>query len=181
LVQNRAGLQIRKVGYFEGIMHGSIRERLEELLADGDAAAGLRGQQHLSECKQCSSELSLMRAQAQMLSALRAPGEMEPSAGFYARVLQRIEEGGIESIWSVFRYSPFGKRLIYASLSLALLVGTYVVSEEARDGHLGGGSSVAANLPYDSPAAEDVPVFGNQAEQRDAVLVKFVSQRGTLQ
>jgi|GraSoiStandDraft_5_1057265.scaffolds.fasta_scaffold28268_1 hypothetical protein len=161
-------------------MHGSIRERLEQLLAAGDAAAGLSREQHLSECKECSSELSLMRAQAQMLSTLRPPEEMEPSAGFYARVLQRIEEEGIESIWSAFRYSPFGKRLIYASLSIALLVGTYVVSEEARDGHLSGDSSVASNLPYDSPTEDDAPVFGNQAEQRDAVLVKFVSQRGSL-
>ncbi len=42
---------------------------------------------------------------------------MEPAAGFYARVMQRIEEKAQDSIWAVFVYSPFGKRLAFGSLS----------------------------------------------------------------
>jgi len=100
---------------------------------------------------------------------------MEPSTAFYSRVMQRIEESAKDSIWSVFIYSPFGKRLAYASLGIAALLGTYVVSVEARDGHLGGKTIVAQQL------ASDAPVFGSPAQQRDAVLINFASAPESVQ
>src|SRR5947209_876191 len=127
-------------------MHGYIRDQLEDLLATAPPAGRLPGaipkydvegvSKHLQSCADCSSELETMQAQSAILRALRAPeDEVEPAAGFYARVMQRIEESAKDSIWSVFIYSPFGKRLAFASLAIAALLSTYVVSLEARDGH----------------------------------------------
>ena len=116
-----------------------------------------------------------MKAQSELLHSLRVPEEIEPAAGFYARVLQRIEERAKESIWAGFIYSPFGKRLAYASLTIAVMLGTYVITQETRDGHLGGQTVVAQDFH------DDALVAGSQAQQRDAVLVNFASHQGSLQ
>jgi hypothetical protein len=114
-----------------------------------------------------------MQAQAELFTSLRAPEDAEPAPGFYARVVQRIEECAKESMWGAFIYSPFAKRLLYASLTIAVMLGTYVVTAEARDGHLMGGQAVvAANTHYDAP------VTGNETEQRDAVLENFAAHEG---
>jgi hypothetical protein len=116
-----------------------------------------------------------MQAQAKLLTSLRAPEELDPAPGFYARVVQLIEERAKESMWGAFIYSPFAKRLIYASLSVAVMLGTYVVTQEARDGHLrllNGQAVVAQNAHYDAP------VIGSEAEQRDAVLENFAVHEG---
>ena len=150
-------------------MHGSTRERLEELLgAQGVAAGDRETAHHLASCSKCATELEALRDQARMLRLLKAPQDMEPSAGFYARVMQRIEERGRRSIWAAFIYSPFGNRLAYASLTLAVVLGSYVVAQESRDGHLRGDSIVQT-------AHYDAPVMGDQAQQRNAVLENFAS------
>jgi hypothetical protein len=116
-----------------------------------------------------------MKAQSELMRSLRAGEEVEPSAGFYARVMQRIEERAKDSIWAVFIYSPFAKRLAYASLTIAIMLGTYVLAEETRDGHLHAGPVLAQRVP------SALPMEGSQAEQRDAVLANFASYQGTLQ
>ena len=166
-------------------MHEFVRDRLEELLAAEQLDARLpvvhqKSQEvknHLNSCAECSSEIAFMRAQAEALRTLRAPvvQGIEPGAGFYARVIQRIEQRSKNSIWSVFVDSPFGKRLAYTSLAIAALFGSYVVTLEARDGHLGGQGTVAQQLSADEEC------YGSQAQQRDAVLVNFASSQRTLQ
>jgi len=157
-------------------MHGSIRDRLEDLLAGGrGAAADADSATHLFSCKECSSELASMKAQSELLQSLRPPEDVEPAPGFYARVLQRLETRAKESVWAVFAYSPVSKRIVYASLTLALMLGTYVITQERRDGHLGGTDIVAQQL-HDYPL-----VAGTQAEQRDAVLANFASGSGSPQ
>ncbi|HEY3937638.1 MAG TPA: hypothetical protein VGL97_09420 [Bryobacteraceae bacterium] len=161
-------------------MHGSVRDGLEDLLAAKPSAVGSQGLiGHLSSCSECSAEVHAMAQQSALMRSLCAPEEVEPGAGFYARVLQRIEERAKESIWAVFIYSPFGKRLAYASFALALLLGSYVVTQESRDGHLLA-EKMTAQEHYDALVA------GSQAEQRDVVLANFasyhpVSQEGSLQ
>ena len=167
-------------------MHGFIRDQLEDMLTAEPSAARLpRGNanydtneaaKHLESCTECSSEFEAIKTHSALLQTLRAPEEeSEPAAGFYARVMQRIEECTKDSIWSVFIYSPFGKRLAYASLAIAALLSTYVVSLEARDGHLGGEDMVARQMNG------NVPCFGSQAQQRDAVLVNFASAQESSQ
>ena len=159
-------------------MHGFIREELENLVASDQTKADCRElAEHLDVCSECSAELKCMRHHAELLKTLRANEELEPSPGFYARVLQRIEERTKDSIWAFFIYSPFGKRLVYASLTLAVLLGTYVVSRESGDGHLNASDSTAVVQQAD----EETPVTGNQSQQRDAVLVNFASYEGPIQ
>jgi len=151
-------------------MHGFIRDKLETLLRAGQQKAGLDQPviEHLSSCSECSSEFEIMKAQAELLQSLRAPEGVELLPGFYARVMQRIEERAKESIWAAF-VSPFGTRLAYASLTIAVLLGSYVVARESRDGHLGGQRMIAQNVQYDAP------VFGDQEQQRNAVLTNFAA------
>lgn len=154
-------------------MHGSIRGRLEDLLrAEGSAAKDPGVVNHLSYCVECSSELAAMKQQAEALHDLRAPGDIEPAPGFYARVLQRIEERAKESIWAGFIYSPFATRLTFASLALALLLGSFVISQETRDGHLTREHVVAQQWHSDQP------VIGSLQQQRDAVLVNIAAHQG---
>jgi hypothetical protein len=155
-------------------MHEPIRDRLEELLAAKGTAGTDRGlQKHLSSCTECSSEVDAMRAQAELLHAWRPAEEVEPAPGFYARVVQRIEERGKESMWAPFIYSAFAKRLTYASLAATLLLGSYVISQETRVGDLGGSENIAQQFH------RDARVMGSRQQQREAVLVNFISHPGT--
>ena len=153
-------------------MPGSIRK---ELIRDGWDKNSEALHSHLSSCRECSTEVNAMRAHSALLQGLRAPEEAEPAAGFYARVLQRIEERAKQSIWAVFIYSPFAKRLTYASFALAVLLGSYVVAEESRDGHLTAPVTMVAGGAHFDP-----PVVGSVAEQRDAVLENFAFERGSI-
>ena len=112
-----------------------------------------------------------MRNQSRLIKTLQSPAEMEPSAGFYARVIQRIEEGARRSIWWVFVYSPVGKRLAYASLAITIALGSYVIAAESSDGHLRAGATVAR---INIPDHYDAPVMGTEEQQRAAVLENFV-------
>lgn len=153
-------------------MHRSVRDGLEDLLAAKPSAASEGLVTHLPSCDKCSAAVDMMRAQAALFRSLRSPEELEPVAGFYARVLQRIEERTRESIWGVFIYSPFGKRLALASFAIALLLGSYVVAQENRN-FPPPEQMMAQDIHYDAP------VVGSQEEQREAVLVNFVQHQGT--
>ncbi|HEV2199749.1 MAG TPA: hypothetical protein VGR73_08000 [Bryobacteraceae bacterium] len=108
-------------------MHREIYDRLEEILsgAPPDSAA-----KHLQQCEECREKVAAMAGQAALLRVLKAPADVEPRPGFYARVLERIEAEGPVSIWNLFAESPFGRRIAVASLALALLLGIYLVSIE---------------------------------------------------
>ena len=111
-------------------MHRLVEENLEEVLGvtkGRDAANPALA--HLSECAECREEIAAMRAHSLMLQTLRAPEEMEPRAGFYARVMERIEAQAPVSFWNVFE-SLFGRRLAMASLALAMLLGVYLISTD---------------------------------------------------
>jgi hypothetical protein len=153
-------------------MHGSIRNELESLLEGKADAATVK--QHLTSCGECADEVASMRAQNVLLRSWKTGEEIEPQAGFYARVLQRIEERARESsIWAVFVYSPIGKRFALASLSFALVLGSYVVAEEKMDGHLASNTVIAEQQVH-----YDAPMEGDQAQQRDAVLQNFAAHAG---
>jgi hypothetical protein len=157
-------------------MHGSVRDGLEDLLAaKPSAGAHETAKGHLNGCPECLAELEDFRKQSELLRSLKAPEDLEPGPGFYARVLQRIEQGARKSIWWVFVYSPVGKRLAYVSLATAVVLGSYVVAQESRDGSLHLGSSAPMVAHYDAP------VVGSADQQREAVLENFASHPGTLQ
>src|ERR1700733_11050253 len=122
-------------------MHEEIRHSLEDFLNSENflkSDDGLKGSgsrvpaefhAHLGECAECAGELRALEAQSRLLRSLRPPQDIEPRAGFYARVIQRIEAQPA-SIWSVFLDPKFGFRLAVASAALVALLGTYLVTSE---------------------------------------------------
>jgi predicted anti-sigma-YlaC factor YlaD len=109
-------------------MHRLIEENLEEILNDGKADRSAT--EHLAGCEKCRGEVNAMRGHSALLREWRGSAEMEPRGGFYARVMERIENQGPVSVWNLFLESVFGRRLALASLALALLLGMYLVSTE---------------------------------------------------
>ena len=77
-------------------MHRLIRENLEEVLKYDEVQKGASAEhpavRHLAACRECREDLTAMRQHAALLKGWRAPSEdVEPRAGFYARVMERIE------------------------------------------------------------------------------------------
>lgn len=108
-------------------MHRLVRDHLEDVVAGVETPSVAL---HLRVCEECRSDIAAMRAQSAALRELRAPNDVEPRPGFYARVMERIEAQGPASIWNLFIESAFGRRIAVASLALALLLGVYLVSSE---------------------------------------------------
>ena len=154
-------------------MHSFIKERLEEYLR---CAPGTRYpvdlQEHLKACAECRDELNRMREQAALLQVLRPAQEVEPRAGFYARVLDRIEAQQKTSVWSAFLEPVFGRRLAMASLALTLILGAYLAFMEADN-------------TYHPPSADRIialeehpPDLGtDQQRDRDTILVTLATYR----
>ena len=164
------------------MMHRIIRDHLEEVLTGHGSAPEHPAGKHLAECEECRDAVTGMRAQAAMLQQWRAPAEaemMEPRAGFYARVLERIETQGPGSVWALFFDSLFARRIAMASLALALLLGAYVISSEQM------AEPQAARVQELPQAVFSGDVFSDSAQPRlvtgapdqDAVLVNLVTYR----
>jgi anti-sigma factor RsiW len=146
-------------------MHQPIRKNLEEYLKGSLSEIPVEFHRHLGECKECASELRRLEAQSQLLRSLHGAGDVAPRAGFYARVMERIEAQRPVSIWSVFLDRKFGFRLAVASGMLAALLGGYLVTSEPAGPETGLGATVATASSSDT---------GDQ-QQRDAVLVDLAS------
>lgn len=161
-------------------MHEPIRENLEEFLKGPTHQMPQEFQAHLEACEECASELRLLQAQSKMLRSLQCDADIEPRAGFYARVMERIEARGPASIWTLLLEPSFGRRLALASATLVVLLGTYLVTTEPS--YNGGDNSIASNpvtMTYDATTARVDVAAGaetlQQQRQRDAVLVNLAS------
>ena len=154
-------------------MHQPIRENLEEFLTGATRQIPREFQAHLEACEECAVELRLLQAQSEMLRSLQCDAGIEPRAGFYARVMERIEARGPASIWTLLLEPSFGRRLALASATLVVLLGTYLVTTESGDN---GMAANPATIAYDS----STPLVAGsdtlqQQRQRDAVLVNLAS------
>jgi hypothetical protein len=151
-------------------MHRQMRDQVEQVLAGTSDASTAT---HLTECADCREQIAGMREQAGLLRELRTSGaglsDAEPRAGFYARVMERIEAQGAESIWSMFFDSPLGRRVAMASMALALCLSVYVVSSEQMAGR---GAAPASR----GVARRSAP--GPFSPDSDTVLVNLVTYRG---
>src|SRR3984957_17395143 len=176
-------------------MHQEIRHNLENFLQGEEILQGEDVSQstgsklpaefhaHLGECRECSDELGSLETQAQLLRSLRGPRELEPPAGFYARVMERIEAQP-PSIWSVFLDRKFGLRLAVASAALVALLGTYLVTSEPSGPESAASPSVVltdptrpeeASLQTEEGVQQQAEDGPRQQQQRDAVLVDLAS------
>ena len=159
-------------------MHPLIEKHLEEALSQSGLPGDHPARQHLNECGECRSEVEAMREHAALLRNWAAPAEVDARPGFYARVWERIEAQRPVSIWNLFTESVWGRRLATASLSVALLMGAYVISSERAVDVARAGDPIAERLlSGDSfPANSPVLTAAVQSNQ-NAVFMDLVSYR----
>jgi hypothetical protein len=127
-----------------------LRDQLEDVLAGKVTAA-----------PECREEIAAMWEQAAWIRGLRAPADSEPKAGFYARVMERIDAQRAISIWILFFDSQLGRRLALASMTLAVCLGMYLVSSEQTP---------------PPPMARPAVILAGSPD-RDAVLMNLVTYR----
>jgi hypothetical protein len=149
-------------------MHQSIRKNLEEYLNGSVSEIPVEFHRHLGECEDCAGDVRRLEAQSQLLRSLGSAEDAAPRAGFYARVMERIEAQQRFSIWSVFLDRKFGFRLAVASGMLAALLCGYLVTSEPGGPETGVATVATAGAAVSSDLG---------AQQRDAVLVDLASYR----
>jgi predicted anti-sigma-YlaC factor YlaD len=152
-------------------MHQHVRDNLEDYLrgVDGPFQKPLPPdvEEHLEACGECRTELKQFERQTVVLRSLRTPQDAEPRPGFYARVMQRIDEArATSSVWAAFLEPIFARRLAMASAAVVILLGTFWFTTEPRD----------IGAPPRTPAVQTAVDLDNTTPQeRDAVLAKLVS------
>jgi hypothetical protein len=152
-------------------MHQPIRDNLEEYLKGSTRQVPQEFHRHLEMCVDCATELRLYQGQAEMLRLLQPAGDLDPRAGFYARVMDKIEQEGRSSIWSELLQPNFGRRLAMASAVLVVLMGTYFVTTERLEPEVASTDVVFTGAP--SSVADQDSL--QQQRQRDAVLVNLAA------
>ncbi|MCC7498556.1 MAG: zf-HC2 domain-containing protein [Bryobacterales bacterium] len=155
-------------------MHRPIKDHLEDFLQGACEREQLREfEAHLEECEDCFQQVQQMREQAHSVRALRTPEVVTPQPGFYGRVMARIESQPRPTVWSLLLDPVFGRRLVYATASLLLIFGTYLVSTESES------ISASNNGPEMILAArEQAPAAHQKTDtqsQRDAILVNLAT------
>lgn len=110
-------------------MHEPVKSHLEDLLQGRlDAVSKSAVHTHLSGCPECTASLREMQLYSGIMRSLRAPALPDQSPGFYARVMQRVEEQGRPTFWSLFLDPVFGRRLVYATGALFLLMASFLLA-----------------------------------------------------
>jgi predicted anti-sigma-YlaC factor YlaD len=151
-------------------MHQPVKDNLEEYLRGVSGRFQRRlppdVEKHLEVCGECRTELKEFERQTVALRALRTPADVEPRPGFYARVMQRIDEArATSSVWAAFLEPFFAKRLVLASAVLVVFIGAYLVSTESHD----------LGVPQRTRVVQTADLDNTTPQERDAVLAKLVS------
>ena len=164
-------------------MHRQIRHNLEDYLRGDNSRKGsplpAEFHAHLGECAECADEVRSLQAQSELLRSLHieqsSAQSVEPRAGFYARVVERIEAQPA-SIWCAFLDRRFGFRLAVASAALVALLGAYLVTSEPAGPEFASSPSVVfTDTPLATEASAQQDDSLQQQQQRDAVLVNLAS------
>jgi len=152
-------------------MHQPVREGLEDYLSGKRTQTGAL-EAHLSVCAQCAAEIGELQQQTRLIRTLRAEAA-EPAPGFYARVLERIEQRVKPSVWSILLEPAIGRRIAVASATLALVLGGYLLNSE-RVYHSHAPAAIAAGATQSAAIVQDSDA---SPQDRDAVLVNLASFR----
>ena len=149
-------------------MHQPIKDRLEECLE------GIRDPEveaHLSSCASCRETVDAMRTQAALFRSLKAPAPIMPPPGFYSRVMARIETQQPSSLWDILLDPIFGRRLVYASLTLVLAMTTYLMVSQPPRELAASPEAIIATPSDENPAA----IGANPQRDRDSILVTLTT------
>ena len=131
-------------------MHQVILDRLEEYLSGAPGPREFTA--HLESCEECRGEVRQMQELSSAFVTLRAPEQIGPPLGFYARLSTRLEGQKQRSFGSMFWLDPaFGRRVAFASLVTLALLGSYLVSSEGE--YSSGPSSPEVIMAQQAPVA----------------------------
>ena len=149
-------------------MHQPVWEGIEAYLVGKPDATFLR---HIEECAECREAVEAMDAQADLIRVLKAPADLDPAPGFYARVMERIDAQKANSIWSVFLEPLFAKRVVYASAVLTLLLGVFLFTSPKDE-------MMAGSMPEQILSEEAAPPptpLDDLEQDRNVVFVQFAT------
>lgn len=152
-------------------MHQPIEDGLEDYLTGKAGTATYQGfVAHLAACAECAAEVGVMVQQAEWMRELRPPADVEPPAGFYARVMDRIEAQAAKSFWSVFLEPVFAQRLALACLALIVMLSSAAWQSDPSP-------VLHEDNPVSILAAEDLPAAtgADPIRDRTVVLTNFAS------
>jgi anti-sigma factor RsiW len=117
-------------------MHEPVKNQLENLLrgrVDAESAADVEA--HLCACAGCATKFERLREQSRAIRTLRAEVPVAPSDGFYARVMRRVENSK-PGFWSLLLDPFFGRRLVYATGTLALFMAALLLATAPEEPEL---------------------------------------------
>ena len=152
-------------------MHQPIENGIEDYLTGRAGTENCRDfVAHLAVCVECAAEVGLMKQQAEWMRELRPPADAEPSAGFYARVMDRIEAQSAKSFWGVFLEPVFANRLALACLALFVVLSSAVWQTDPSP-------VLHESNPVSILASEEMPAATGADPSRDrtVVLTNFAS------
>lgn len=161
-------------------MDSFLRDILEDYLSGNlSRPQKARLEAHLAEHPEAAEQLEDLRWTSRLVGELRAPEDapVGPEPGFYARVMQRLDEQHEEPFWAFLLQPVFMRRLAFGSLMWLALVGGYVVTfgdaeQDAR--------RMAEAVLTEQPSSDYYRVrLGNDLEQnRDSMLASVVLTAG---
>jgi len=156
-------------------MHRPIKDHLEDFLQGSCERELLKEfEAHLEGCEECFQQVQQMRELSHNVRGLRSPEMMAPLPGFYGRVMARIEAQPKPTIWSLLLDPVFGRRLVLATASLLVLLGTFLVSTATEPPMLASNGVPEAMLAS-QPEAQVVYQPADPQTQRDAILVNLAT------
>lgn len=157
-------------------MHEPVRSQLEDIL-QGRLGSGQRDAvaAHLAACVECAAELGQMRMQAGLVRELRVTEEPEPAAGFYARVMRRVEAQGRPSFWNLLLDPVFGRRLVYAAGSLFLLMASFLLATSGEQAELARTPVEMMAQPAVTPGAAQAGFGDDMQRDRERFLATMAS------
>lgn len=151
-------------------MQQPFRERLEDYLSGMNERDRHEWEALLAADPAARREVDQMRRHAEMLRELRAPEEVDPAPGFYARVMDCIESQRPVSVWEVFLQPMFARRLAYISLALVLILGVWITSAEMQPEFFANAPEVILS---ERPVSPDLGI--DQQRDRNVVLTNLAS------
>ena len=147
-------------------MHQVIVDGLEDYLSGNP---GRDFQKHLAACPDCRRELVPFEESSELFRVLEPRQELEPLAGFAARVMNRVAAQSPGSFWNVFSFEPaLFRRVAFASLLVLAVLGGVLVTQE---------SSYVANTGPERLMSAETMNDGPPAVHRNRMLVRLTSYR----
>ena len=159
-------------------MHEPIANNIEAYLTRSDSTRlPAEFTAHLVACGGCREELAVMERHSRVIRVLRPGADAEPSPGFYARVMERIDAQRPLSMWTIF-LQPFGQRIAFAFARPGDSHGRLPVHHRAGGSHAGPAVAIQQTTPDEILPGEDQPgiVLGHNTDQdRGTVLVNLAT------